>query len=117
MICICRSDALPAFLVEIDGLEVIGNVGILGHGDVAEVGLWGDGHNTAQVLAQLAAEPSVFGHLPHQVEFIFLHTHAQLAPDEEQVVEGVLLVRHVEGIAKLKALWPKRNTQTCFPKK
>lgn len=83
MICICRSDALPAFLVEIDGLEVIGNVGILGHGDVAEVGLWGDGHNTAQVLAQLAAKPSVFGHLPHQVEFIFLHTHAQLAPDEE----------------------------------
>lgn len=100
MICLCRSDALPAFLVEIDGLEIIGNVGILSHGDVAEVGLWSDCHNTAQVLAQLAAEPSVFGHLPHQVELIFLHTHAQLAPDEEQVVEGVLLVRHVEGIDK-----------------
>ena len=60
MFCLCRSDALPAFLVEIDGLEVIGNVGILSHGDVAEVGLWSDCHNTAQVLAQLAAEPSVF---------------------------------------------------------
>ena len=86
--------------VEIVGLEVIGNVGILSHGDVAEVGLWSDCHNTAQVLAQLAAEPSVFA----------LQGQSCLKPSfghDKSIVNGISRIGYMKGGGK--ALWKDEN--------